>query len=209
MSCVGAHRMCLYVQKLHGRQATYISYMVGLQHLSSVWVVNYEELDDRQLLTSIAGSRREALEALYNRYSGPVYSLAMDLLRDPGAAEEVTQDTFFNVWRRGGSYKSDRGSVTAWLFSIAHHRTIDELRKRRRDQGRVQYGVDLTNRPTDLRSRVQVTPRSTRSPSTKENRSGKPSPRSGQNSERLWFWPTSVGSRIPRSRSTSSSPSVP
>ena len=128
--------------------------MVGLRPGSpaSVWFVNYEALDDGQLLTSIAGSSREALEALYVRYSGPVYSLAMHLLRDQGAAEEVTQDTFFNVWRRGGSYKSDRGSVTAWLFSIAHHRTIDELRKRRRDQGRVQHGVDLTNRPSESRS---------------------------------------------------------
>lgn len=117
-----------------------------------MWVVNYEELDDGQLLTSIAGDKREALEALYNRYSGPVYSLAMHLLRDQGAAEEVTQDTFFNVWRRGGSYKPGRGSVTAWLFSIAHHRTIDELRKRRREQGRVQHGVDLTNRPSESRA---------------------------------------------------------
>jgi RNA polymerase sigma-70 factor (ECF subfamily) len=108
-------------------------------------------MDDGQLLTSIAGKELEALEALYSKYSGPVYSLAMHLLRDAGAAEEVTQDTFFNVWRRGGSYKSQRGSVTAWLFSIAHHRTIDELRKRRRDQGRVQHGVDLTNRPSESR----------------------------------------------------------
>ncbi len=114
--------------------------------------MNYEQLDDGQLLSSIAVSNREALEALYNRYSGPVYSLAMHLLRDSGAAEEVTQDTFFNVWRRGGSYKSQRGSVTAWLFSIAHHRTIDELRKRRREQGRVQHGVDLANRPSESRA---------------------------------------------------------
>ena len=113
--------------------------------------MNYEELEDRQLLESIADKDRAALEALYTRYSGPVYSLAMHLLRDPGASEEVTQDTFFNVWRRGSSYKSDRGSVTAWLFSIAHHMTIDELRKRRRDQTRIQHGVDKSTRPTEPR----------------------------------------------------------
>ena len=99
---------------------------------------NYEELEDKQLLESIANKGRGSLEALYTRYSGPVYSLAMHLLRDPGASEEVTSGTFFNVWRRGGSYKSNRCSVTAWLFSIADHRTIDELRKRRRDQTRIQ-----------------------------------------------------------------------
>ena len=39
--------------------------------------------------------------------------------------------------------------VTSWLFSIAHHRTIDELRRRRRAQSQVQDGVDLTNKPSD------------------------------------------------------------
>jgi RNA polymerase sigma-70 factor (ECF subfamily) len=114
--------------------------------------MNYEEPEDGKLMEYIADKDRAALEALYTRYSGPVYSLAMHLLRDLGASEEVTQDTFFNVWRRGGSYKSNRGSVTAWLFSIAHHRTIDELRERRRDQTRVQHGVDMNQRPTEDRS---------------------------------------------------------
>ena len=99
---------------------------------------NYVELEDKRLLESIANKDRGSLEALYTRYSGPVYSLAMHLLRDPGASEEVTLRTFFfNLWRRGSSYKSNRGSVTAWLFTIAHHRAIDELRKRRRDQTRI------------------------------------------------------------------------
>jgi len=87
---------------------------------------------------------REALEALYARYSGPVFSLAMQMLRDAGAAEEVTQDAFFNVWRRASSYRSDRGKVTAWLFSIAHHRVIDEVRRRkRREQAHSSQDVGL------------------------------------------------------------------
>ncbi len=106
---------------------------------------------DRALIHSICQRDRTALEELYSKYSGPVYSIAIHMLRDPGAAEEVAQDTFFNVWRRAGSYKSDRGSVTSWLFSIAHNRTIDELRKRRREYNRVRHGVDLTNRPSESR----------------------------------------------------------
>jgi RNA polymerase sigma-70 factor (ECF subfamily) len=111
--------------------------------------VNYEEQDDRSLLVVIAERSIEALEALYGRYSGAVYSLAMRLLRDSGAAEEVTQDVFFNVWRRASSYREDRGSVRAWLFSIAHHRTIDELRRWRRERTQIQYGVDLSTMPSD------------------------------------------------------------
>ncbi len=111
-------------------------------------VVTYEEKDDGQLIELIVGSDRAALEALYGRYGAPVFSLAVNMLRDQGAAEEVTQDVFFNVWRRASSYHADRGKVTSWLFSIAHHRSIDEVRRRRRQHMHVQYGVDLTNRPS-------------------------------------------------------------
>ncbi len=111
--------------------------------------MSYEGLDDTQLLSMIQRQDRGALEALYDKYGGAVYSLAMRMLSDSGAAQEVTQDTFFNVWRRASSYHSQRGKVTSWLFSIAHHRTIDELRRRRRDQSQVQHGVDLTNKPSD------------------------------------------------------------
>ena len=114
--------------------------------------MNYEEAEDKSLMECISNGDKAALESLYSRYSRPVYSLAVHMLRDPNAAEEVTQDTFFNVWRRAGSYKSNRGKVTSWLFSIAHNRTIDELRKRRREYNRVKYDVDLTNKPTESRS---------------------------------------------------------
>lgn len=111
--------------------------------------MNYEERDDKELLELIAQQHRGALGVLYDRYAGALYSLAMHMLRDSGAAEEVTQDVFFNVWRRASSYNAKRGSLTAWLFSIAHHRTIDELRRRRREQTKVQSGVDLSNKPSD------------------------------------------------------------
>ena len=107
------------------------------------------EQSDAELLDLIAEQRRDALAELYRRYSTAAYSFALKILREPGAAEEVTQDAFFNVWRKAGSYKKGRGKVTAWLFSIVHHRAIDEIRKRRREQTHVQYGVDLSNKPSD------------------------------------------------------------
>ena len=111
--------------------------------------MNYQDRDDGQLLTLIDQGDREALEALYHRYARAVFSLAMRMLSDSGAAEEVTQDVFFKVWRRASSYHAQRGKVTAWLFSIAHHRTIDELRHRRRERSQVQQGVDVSNKPSD------------------------------------------------------------
>lgn len=101
-----------------------------------------EELDDEKLLHLIANGDRSALEVLYDRYGGGIYSLAHSMLKEQGAAEEVTQDTFFNIWLRASSYRPKRGKVSAWLFSIGHHRIIDELRKRRRQES-VIYVPDV------------------------------------------------------------------
>lgn len=113
-------------------------------------LADYRLLSDQDLLVHIERGKREALEVLYERYSGAVYSLAVHMLRDRGAAEEVAQDAFFNVWRRASSFRPERGKVTAWLFSIAHHRVIDEVRRRRRrEQTQVFHDVDLINQPAD------------------------------------------------------------
>ena len=47
-------------------------------------VVTYEEKEHDQLVTLIVESDRAALEALYGRYSAPIFSLAMNMLRDQG-----------------------------------------------------------------------------------------------------------------------------
>ena len=107
-------------------------------------------LHDDELLRLVTLRSNQALETLYDMYSGTIYSLAVRMLRDAGAAEEVTQDTFFNVWRRASSYRQSRGKVTAWLFSIGHHRIIDEVRRRKqREQTQVYHDGDLINQPSN------------------------------------------------------------
>src|SRR5581483_2263807 len=51
-------------------------------------------------------------------------------LGDTGAAEDVLQDVFMQLWRRPESFDSSRGQMGAWLSVIARHRAIDALRKR-------------------------------------------------------------------------------
>ena len=111
---------------------------------------DYSALDDEELVSLIGARDRLALEEFYARYSSPVFSMAMQMLGDAGASEEVTQDAFFNVWRRAASYRSDRGKVSTWLFSIAHHRVIDETRRRRRhEESQSPHDVQLLAEQAD------------------------------------------------------------
>ena len=104
--------------------------------------MNYQGLEDLELLAKIGEQDREALATLYDRYGRRVFALAVRMLKDPIGSEEVTQDVFMSLWRRGASYTSKKGKFTTWLFSIAHNRTIDELRKRRRDRSRENDDID-------------------------------------------------------------------
>ncbi len=110
--------------------------------MDEVYRLNYQGLTDLELLEQISNQDRDALETLYERYGRRVFSLAVRILSDSVSAEEVTQDVFMSVWRRGATYVSKKGKFTTWLFSIAHNRTIDELRKRRRDRSRTNDDID-------------------------------------------------------------------
>ena len=95
-------------------------------------MVEYEELEDRQLIHRIAQLDKGALEALYGRYATPVYSLAMFMLRHEALAEEATQEIFLNIWLKASSFKADRGEPRPWIMSVAHHKVVDLIRSRRR-----------------------------------------------------------------------------
>lgn len=99
-------------------------------------MIRYQELTDQELLSEIADKNRDALAALYDRYGRRVFGMSVRVLNDAVRSEEVTQDVFVRVWRRAQTYTPSKGKFTTWLFRIAHNRTIDELRKIRRDKSR-------------------------------------------------------------------------
>ena len=70
---------------------------------------------------------------LYDRYSSIVYSVALRVLGDTGAAEDVLQEIFMQLWRNPGLFDASRGNLGAWLAVISRNRAIDALRRRRSD----------------------------------------------------------------------------
>lgn len=87
--------------------------------------------EDAALLARVANSDSQALDLLYERYARLVYSLALRILSNAELAEDVVQETFWRVWRRGATYQAGRGSVGGWIAGIARNLSIDELRRQR------------------------------------------------------------------------------
>jgi RNA polymerase sigma-70 factor (ECF subfamily) len=88
-------------------------------------------LADISLISAIRSGDEGAMAALYDRYSGIVYSVALRVLGDTSAAEDILQEVFIQLWRNPATFNSSRGNLGAWLAVIARNRAIDSVRKRR------------------------------------------------------------------------------
>jgi RNA polymerase sigma-70 factor, ECF subfamily len=69
-----------------------------------------------------------AFNALHDRHSRAIYSLARRLTGDEQDAEDLAQEAFLKVWRSADSYRAERGSVRTWMLSVVRNQGIDRLR---------------------------------------------------------------------------------
>jgi RNA polymerase sigma-70 factor (ECF subfamily) len=90
------------------------------------------EASDAELIGRAAQGEARALEVLYERYSGVVFSFALRIVADRPLAEEILQEAFFRAWQQGSNFSTGRGTFITWLLSITHNLSIDEIRRRRR-----------------------------------------------------------------------------
>jgi RNA polymerase sigma-70 factor (ECF subfamily) len=87
--------------------------------------------DDAVLLGLVQRGDEYAMAALFDRYSKVVYSVALRVLRDPAAAEDVLQEIFMQIWRNPDGFVATRGSLGGWLAVVSRNRSIDALRRKR------------------------------------------------------------------------------
>jgi RNA polymerase sigma-70 factor (ECF subfamily) len=90
----------------------------------------------------------ESFRAVVDRHQSRVYSIALRILGESGAAEEVAQDVFLELHRVLPRLESE-DHVTAWLRRVACHRATDSLRRRagRGDAAAAEYQDGMAPRP--------------------------------------------------------------
>ncbi len=118
-------------------------------------------LSDEALLAGLGSGDHEAAAAFVRRFQGRVYGLALTMLRDPGAADEVAQETFVRAWRHADTYDARRGRVPTWLLTIARNLAIDRARLRTPtpvDPDAIASELDLAGAgaPVDVAERERV-----------------------------------------------------
>jgi RNA polymerase sigma-70 factor (ECF subfamily) len=82
------------------------------------------------VLRRLAEGDPTALAELYDALASLAYGIALRIVRDPGDAEDVVQESFLQAWRQADRYDPSRGTPQAWLSAIVRTRALDRVRRR-------------------------------------------------------------------------------
>ena len=101
--------------------------------------------DPAELVAAMAnGDSGPALSAFYAQYGSMVLALLTKMLGSNAEAEEILQEVFVELWKRAPQYDASRGSVVAWVVTVARSRALDALRARSRRHG--DFQLQLSDR---------------------------------------------------------------
>lgn len=89
----------------------------------------YLNLSDEVLVAQVARRDVSAFSVLYDRYSRPVYAMAVCMLGRL-EAEETVQEVFLRLWSKAEQFDPHSGSFRAWFMAIARHHIFGQLRRR-------------------------------------------------------------------------------
>ena len=87
---------------------------------------------DAYYIERVAAGDTGCFACLLDRYSRPVHSLILKMVRNKEDAEELAQDVFMKVFRNLPSFKADC-SFSTWTYRIAYNTAISELRKKKQE----------------------------------------------------------------------------
>lgn len=86
-----------------------------------------------ELLERFAAGDLEAFETLFRQHQNEVYRWTVRIVRDTGAAEDLTVETFWRIYRARARFDPNVGNFRAWARRIATNAALDHLRHARKE----------------------------------------------------------------------------
>jgi len=103
------------------------------------------ECTDEGLMEAIQQRKPEALETLYDRYSGILKALIMRIIHNETEADDLLQEIYMEIWNQAHHFSADKGKPLGWMVTLTRRRAIDRLRKRQayaRVEERLQHETE-------------------------------------------------------------------
>lgn len=107
------------------------------------------ERDWAGLVRAIAAGDEHALRALYERSYRIVFTLIMRICGNREAAEEVSLDVYYDIWRRAEQYEPAGGTVVGWIMMQARSRALDRIKREHRKKRMAPDGDGGDSTDTD------------------------------------------------------------
>jgi RNA polymerase sigma factor (sigma-70 family) len=89
--------------------------------------VTYSE---QELTAALKAKDDQAFSYLYDHYSGSLYSIILQIVKSPEAANDILQEVFVSIWRKIESYDPIKGRLFTWMLNISRNASIDMLRSK-------------------------------------------------------------------------------
>lgn len=90
--------------------------------------------DHDAALRACAAGDRSALQSIYRREGRYLLGVALRIVRERAAAEDVLHDAFLRIWRSAHGFDAALGSGRGWIFTVVRHAALDHVRRAGREQ---------------------------------------------------------------------------
>jgi RNA polymerase sigma-70 factor (ECF subfamily) len=110
----------------HGRALAFpLVWKTDRHPVAAPGTIKIQVPSDEELMARLQDGAADALNSLFDRYSGLVFTIAHRILNDHGESEEIVQEAFFYVYRKATLFDANKGLARVWIVQIAFNRALD------------------------------------------------------------------------------------
>ncbi len=101
-------------------------------------------IEDSKIISHLRESDPKGLRAAYDKYGKALYGVILRIVKNPGLAEEILQDTFMKLWTKVDRYDPEKSVLFTWLMSIARNNALDAVRLKKYEHNQKTDSLDIT-----------------------------------------------------------------